>query len=217
MGKMLDGVTYRPFKTSDFDSVANLLGRLWCSDLVPEARELASRIELSGYLAQTTHARVAELDDELVGAMLLAELDRVPRDATVWRRKRSRLVHLTHENAHLACEVAKNSDVIDEESRLAGDFAASGAVEGAAVMKLLAVDPATHGRGIGGRLFEEARRHLREEGVGGFFLLTDDGCDVSFYDHKGLARAMTRPSRVDSPAGSNGADEFNLYVYADRF
>lgn len=216
MSKMQGGVTYRPFETSDFDAVATLLNRLWCSELIPEAGELASRIELSGYLAQTTHSLVAELDDELVGAMLLAELDRVPRDATAWRRRHSRLVRLSHRNAHLAREVAKNSDVIDEESRLAEDFAASGAAEGAAVMKLLVVDPATHGRGIGGHLFGEARRYLREEGAEGFFLLTDDGCDVSFYDYKGLARAMTRPSQIESPAGGNGVDDFNLYVYADR-
>ena len=82
-----------------------------------------------------------------------------------------------------------------------------------AAVKLLIVSPDAKGLGLGGRLFSAALDHLREAGASGYHLLTDDSCDVGFYEHKGLAQAKRRRSRAYWPGVDPEKDEFYVYVY----
>ena len=81
--------------------------------------------------------------------------------------------------------------------------------------ELLIVSPEARGLGIGRKLFDAVRDHLRGRGAAGFYLLTDDNCDVSFYDHMGLRQEVRRRSEVTWPDEEPGTD-FGIYVYAER-
>ena len=70
---------------------------------------------------------------------------------------------------------------------------------------------------MGGRLFAAASEAAAKNG--GLYLLTDDACDIGFYDHKGMQRMVSRPSEVEDPAcpqtaNASDGNAFNLYVYA---
>ena len=73
-------------------------------------------------------------------------------------------------------------------------------------LKLLIVSPEARGMGMGKRLIQAVADHVREIGRDGFFLLTDDACDVGFYEHLGLCRQLEEPSRAEPG--------LNLYVYS---
>ena len=76
---------------------------------------------------------------------------------------------------------------------------------------LFLVSPEARGRGVGGRLFRAAMAYLRGQGVSDYFLFTDTGCDVGFYEHQGLTRMAARD--LTEP-GASRAETF--YVYEGR-
>lgn len=80
-----------------------------------------------------------------------------------------------------------------------------GAREAAAEFKLLIVSPAARGLGVGGGLVSRGEDHLAQTGATGYYLITDDTCDVGFYDHLGLSRLVAEASAVEPG--------INLYVY----
>ena len=107
--------------------------------------------------------------------------------------------------------------MLEEEARLSEEYGASGRLGSKAELKLLIVSPRAQGLGVGGRLFAAAGEAASKNG--GLYLLTDDACDIGFYDHKGMQRMVSRPSEVEDPACPQTADAsdgnaFNLYVYA---
>ena len=104
-------------------------------------------------------------------------------------------------------------DGVREEAELEREYAAGEPVGADAAIKLLIVSPDAKGLGLGGRLFSAAVEHLREAGLPGFHLLTDDSCDVGFYEHKGLTQAMRRRSDAYWPGVEPEKDEFYVYVY----
>lgn len=208
-------ITYRAFEPGDFEPVAELMRAQWCCDLAGEAGEYSSAIDLCGYLAQTDWSLVAERGDgEVLGAALL-RLNNKREDA--WERRRTSLVREASTDPELEAEVRRDVDVLEEEARLSEEYGASGRLGSKAELKLLIVSPRAQGFGVGSRLFEAASHAAA--GNGGLYLLTDDSCDIGFYDHKGMRRMVSRASEVETPAcpqtdDASDGDAFNLYVYA---
>ena len=58
---------------------------------------------------------------------------------------------------------------------------------------------------VGGGLVSRGEDHLAQTGATGYYLITDDTCDVGFYDHLGLSRLVAEASAVEPG--------INLYVY----
>ena len=54
-------------------------------------------------------------------------------------------------------------------------------------------------------LVSRGEDHLAQTGATGYYLITDDTCDVGFYDHLGLSRLVAEASAVEPG--------INLYVY----
>ncbi|MBF4802492.1 MAG: GNAT family N-acetyltransferase, partial [Lancefieldella parvula] len=70
------------------------------------------------------------------------------------------------------------------------------------------VSPAAQGKGVGGMLFSYMLNFLKEQGAKHCFLATDDDCDISFYQHKGLV------CKDEAPVKANGQDFGFAYIYA---
>lgn len=206
-------LTFRPFDEKDFEPLAELVGRTWLSEFPPRAQVAAGRIELAHYLAPATWSLVAEREGKIMGAILLVERGRETPDAGAWTSLEERLTAEAEKDPELAEAVRVEMDGVREEAELEGEYAATGAPGVDATIKLLIVSPDAKGLGIGGRLFSAAVEHLRETGARGYHLLTDDACDVGFYEHKGLVRAMRRRSGAYWPGVDSATDEFYVYVY----
>lgn len=205
-------VTWRPFGPEDFDAAADLLGRTWLAEFEPEARRAASEAELAHYLARSTWGRVAERPGELLGVTLLAERGAEPLPGD-WDGVEKRARAAAEADPRAAEALRVEMDGVEEEAALEADYEALGAPGAAAALKLLIVAPEAKGLGIGGRLFSAAVERLRETGAPGYHLLTDDACDVGFYEHKGLRQALRRRSGAFWPGVDPAADEFYVYVY----
>ncbi len=205
-------LTWRPFAPEDFEGAAELLGRTWLPEFDEAAQRAASQIELAHYLSQTTWSLLAERAGEILGVVLLAERGREVTDDG-WAELESRLSRAAEKDEALAEAVRTEMDGVREEAELEREYAADGPVGADAAVKLLIVSPDAKGLGLGGRLFSAAAEHLREKGAKGYHLLTDDACDVGFYEHKGLRQAMRRRSQASWPGADPATDEFYVYVY----
>ena len=213
-------IVYRPFTDKDFEAVAGLFRDQWCCELGADAARLASQIDICTYLADTDWSLLAQHGEtgQILGAALL-HLGGAPHQR--WVERKEELFAEARANKDLLNEVMRDVSVIDEEAALGSEYAASGHVGCEAELKLLIVSPAAQGLGVGGRLFGAVREQIAESGRRGFFLLTDDSCDVSFYEHKKMQCMETRRIEAAEPpcpiVGAEGGDDgFNLYVYAQE-
>ena len=203
-----DDLMFRPFEEGDFERLANLVGKTWLAEFPARAQMAAGRVELAHYLDQ-------EREGTLLGAVLLSERGR-GTVAGDWARREARLTEDAKEDPELLEAIRVEMSGVEEEAALEAEYAASGALGAAAAVKLLIVSPDAKGLGIGGRLFSAAIKHLRQTGAKGYHLLTDDACDVSFYEHKGLSQAMSRRSQAYWPDVDPSTDTFRVYVYEQR-
>lgn len=205
-------LSLRPFAEKDFEPLADLVGRTWLPDFPARARSVAGRVELAHYLARTTWGLVAEKDGALLGAVLLRERGRegIPGD---WDGLEASLMARSEGDPELAEAIRVEMDGVAEEALVEKEYAATEAPGNDATIKLLVVSPDAKGMGVGGALFSTALDHLREGGAAGYHLLTDDACDVGFYEHKGLRRAMRRRSGAYWPGVDPSEDEFYVYVF----
>lgn len=208
-----ENLTWRAFAPDDFERAAELLGRTWLPEFDEAAQRAASQIELAHYLAASTWSLVAERAGRVLGVVLVAERGREAAGGAAWSELEARLTRAAEKDPELAEAVRVEMDGVREEAALEREYAAGGPAGADAAVKLLIVSPDAKGLGLGGRLFSAALEHLREAGARGYHLLTDDSCDVGFYEHKGLSRAIRRRSRAYWPGVDPEKDEFYVYVY----
>ncbi len=204
-----DDIALRSFDSEDFGDLAELIAKILCDDLSPRVGSLTSKIQLADYLAQTTWSLVAMRGDELLGAVLLAEKDREPEDRAFWESLKSGLLATASSDEDLAAKVSQGVALGSEKAALSAEFADEDSVVTGAEVLLLVVSPQARGLGLGGYLLDAAQDHVRWRGLPGYYLITDDGCDVGFYEHRSLVQSMRR---------SSGAEKgFCIYVYSQRF
>ena len=201
-------VAYRPFEDRDLSQVAELFRAQWCSGLEPHVGVIASRATVCNYLADAGWGVVAERSGRVLGVALVACGARDSETRAAWLARRDELVAQVGPDARFGVEVGP---VEAEEGRLSRRYVreasaspAEAAFSGAEI-KLLIVSPAAQGLGVGRSLMDAVTRHMRNAGRHGLFLITDDTCDVGFYDHMGLSRRLEQPSEADPG--------ISLYVY----
>lgn len=182
---------------------AELFCNQWCRDLEPHLARLASEATLCNYLMDADWGLVAELGGRIMGVCLASCGLQTDKARTSWLARREALVAEVGPGAQFGREVAP---VEAEEGKLACHYAARKSIDAGTEIKLLVVSPASRGMGVGKRLVQASADHVREVGHRGFFLITDDTCDVGFYDHLGLSRQLEEPSRAEPG--------LNLYVYS---
>lgn len=194
---------FRPFEERDFPQVAELFRQQWLADLPREEGRLHAQAILCNYLMDVDWGVVAEWRGMVLGASLVACGLKGDEDRRLWRSRREALLAEVGAGARFGREVGA---VEQEEADFSRAYADAGSPDSTAEVKLLIVSSRSQGMGLGRKLLGRSADRVAELGRKGFFLVTDDTCDVAFYDHLGLERRRAVPCRAE--AG------IELYIYA---
>lgn len=202
---------FRRFEDRDAEQAARIFQQQWHAGLEPRAGRLVSEATVCNYLTDADWGLVGEVDGRLMGVVLVSsdpqgEASDEPRRKAVhdrWLARREALLAQLGPDTQFGRDVA---GLEAEEGEVARRYVKGGGEGSGAEIKLLIVSPEARGMGMGKRLIQAVADHVREIGRDGFFLLTDDACDVGFYEHLGLCRQLEEPSRAEPG--------LNLYVYS---
>lgn len=214
----MPSVEFRPFAEDDFESLSGIYGRLWCDTGEEDERRLFGAVAVATYLSISPHSIVAEHDGRAIGCAL----GRMAGEATPsqWRWHRDLLISAAEVFESKLSKRMRDQLLVDRrELEVAAEYLERSEAYASSELNLLMVDPDIKGLGIGGRLFDLMRRELSAEGAKGFFLMTDDECDFTFYDHKGLSRLESYGSRTVPGAGGKGREVElpGIYIYGQEF
>lgn len=195
------------------EDLASLYATLWCADLPSNLARLAGQQAILPYLKKSQYGICFTHQDMLLGAVLAGTQHATP-DTSLFEQLNQQDL-LTAFEARI-CSARKNLDpsqqelltkalaVDNEELSVAHKVLTNTPHAYAdAEIYLLMVSPAAQGLGLGGALFTAAEEALAHAGARGYFLMTDDECDVSFYEHKKLTRYQEIPF----------SKNINIYVY----
>lgn len=200
-------IIVRAFEARDVQAVAELMRCTWASGMDAQIGTLASLAILSSYLVDHEWGLVAEHDGRLMGTVLagLRRSNHAERWSalTTGAMERARSI-----DPALPDRLRAEGDIEAEEARVTRSLKASDLPEADATVQLLVLAKEARGRHLGGRLFDGARDWMRSQGARGYFLMTDDECDVGFYDHKGLRRMVTTKVVHDG-------SPINVYAYGE--
>ncbi|MBQ9059451.1 MAG: GNAT family N-acetyltransferase [Atopobiaceae bacterium] len=194
-------VAIESFCDSDFWEVAEFLGRLWHDEHSSEQAHWCGADELCWHLACSQASFVARSDAGVFQGIALVRSDFSFKDEH-WIAKGNEI-----KAAALADGYDSTIDNIyaNDEDAILAEAAQQEGIEHTGELVLLALEDSARGQGLGARLLNCALLWLQQQGCSTFRLVTDDACDISFYDHLGIGQLMKRQS-------SSGED-FDIYVY----
>lgn len=183
-------VTYRPLEWSDVDAVVEAFDRTWgrpdMADDPALSMELSRHFTMH-YLEPAARADVAVDDD---GRFLGISASRVEGQPTPFaERARAELAAADArlEDGGLGERVLTDTRGLHRvEVELEDSIGLNDRIH--AEVELFLVSPDARGKGVGGTLWHRQMAWFTQLGVPGYYLHTDTGCDVSFYDYHGLKR-----------------------------
>lgn len=204
----VEDVTMRPFEERDFEPTAELVRTAWESGLDANLGRLAAHTILATYLTEHDWGLVAEREGTLLG-VVLAGL-RHPGDNARWHEALASLEdEAKAQDPELPSRLRELGEVEVAEAEVTRHLKENDLPEADATIQLLILSPEARGRHLGTRLFESALAWIRSQGARGYFLMTDDECDVGFYDHRGIPR-------LESVEIQHEGRPFGIYAYGER-
>lgn len=204
-----DDISVRPFGTGDFEPLAEVVCQTWGSGQGEALDTLGARLMLAEYLVEHDWGLVAYAGDTLVGGVLACLRD-TPADAH-WEATRASLVEQARSiDPTLPQRLHELGEVEVREAEEMERLRQSGTAMADATILLLVLSPEARGHHLGSRLLEAATSWAAKQGARGYFLMTDDECDVGFYDHLGIPR-------IGSVEIEHEGRPFGIYTYGKLF
>lgn len=204
----LNTVRLRPMRRADVDELVDLLRCTWYADGDPQVQTMVARADLEFCLARTTTAIVAEYQEHPVG-VALGHIDRksggrfpVNRHHKAACKAMLRLMRTAEgrRGAHELMVLGVEGELMSVTARRQGHTYDAEVI-------LLILDRMMQGSGVGARLFDGMEQAFRQAGAQRYFLYTNTGCNVGFYDHRGLTRRIERTV----PGKDGSATTYYLY------
>lgn len=202
---MKPDIVYRPFEPQDFDVVADITAKQWYSYLPQEQERIVAEGDVCEHLGHSSYAVSALVNDVLGGVCFVYYNHQYP-----YEKKTSAALEDLESRYADVVDVRKNLFILDHEFAQMEAVTEERGDNKTGRLELLLISPSMRGHGLGKGLLERGLRWLRAEGACSFRLSTDEDCDYSFWEHKG----MKRVSDWSLPWDEIGIRrDFHTYVY----
>ncbi|PJM72609.1 hypothetical protein CS006_08525 [Bifidobacterium primatium] len=207
---MTSQAVLRAMRTEDMPKIEDIVRRTWNYDglVSPRTAELLARIDACNCLSRRTFMRVADIDGDVAGLIVVNDRRNPRRDLRLTFRQIASYAALAtsrdgREGLAMFHEYMRTDRELSRDARTQGM-----SYDGEIV--LFIVNDRYRGHGVGRRLFDAALEHMDDAGIGDFFLYTDTTCDFGFYDHRGLTRRCERHASY-TLAGKRFDED--MYIY----
>lgn len=209
---MTSQAVLRAMRAEDMPRIERIVRRTWSYDdrVSARAAELLGRIDACNCLSRRTYMRVADIDGDVAGFIVVNDLRNPRRDMRLQAVQAVSMLRLlasrdgreglTMFRRYMATDRRLDNDAREQGRHYDGEIV------------LFIVNDEYRGYGLGRLLFDDALRHFREIGVEDFFLYTDTDCDFGFYEHRGMSRRAARSVSITLGGHTESAE---MYIYDD--
>lgn len=182
-------IELREYQKQDFKALETIIKETWHYDdfSSPKIAIKLARVFLSSCLTNYTFSRVAVVDGNIVGIIMVNNIakHKCPLSNRLLQIK-SILSLLSSKEGRKISKIFSNINGIDKQLLNENNKIYL------AELALFVVSSSCRGKGIGKMLFQSVLKYMKQEKLKEFYLFTDTSCNYSFYEHQGMKRRLEK-------------------------
>lgn len=199
----------REYQKQDFKPLETIIRQTWHYDdfCSPKIAAKLARTFLSSCLTNYTFSRVAVMDGEITGIILVKD---IKQHRCPLRHRLKQIQSLI--SLYLTSEGRSASKIFEQVDKIDHELLQESNKSYPAELALFAVSESCRGMGIGKKLFESALNYIHCRKFDDFYLFTDTSCNYGFYEHQGMSRTCEKEHHFQMK-GQDVKMNFFLYDY----
>lgn len=182
-------IELREYQKQDFKALETIIKETWHYDdfSSPKIAIKLARVFLSSCLTNYTFSRVAVVDGNIVGIIMVNNIakHKCPLSNRLLQIK-SILSLLSSKEGRKISKIFSNINGIDKQLLNENNKIYS------AELVLFVVSSSCRGKGIGKMLFQSVLNYMKQKKLKEFYLFTDTSCNYGFYEHQGMKRRLEK-------------------------
>lgn len=202
-------IQFREYQKQDFDTLKNIIRETWNYDKfsTPKTASKLAKVFLSSCLTNYTFSRIAMIDGEVVGIILVKDIEKHRCPFTYRMKQIGAIVSL-----YLSKEGRSISKIFGNVNGIDKQLLKESSKTYPAELALFAVSSSCRGKGIGKKLFQSALDYINKQKLNEFYLFTDTSCNYGFYEHQGMSRRCEK-EHIFNIDGQIAKMNFFIYDY----
>lgn len=202
-------ITFREYQKQDFEPLETIIRETWHYDDLssPKTAGKLAKVFLSSCLTNYTFSKVAVLDGNVVGIILVNHIKKhkcsfsdrllqIQSILSLYSSKEGRAVSKIFGSVN-----GIDKQLLNEINKIYP-----------AELSLFALSSSCRGKGIGKKLFQAALEYMKQEHLKEFYLFTDTSCNYGFYEHQGMKRRSEKEHTFQIK-GQQATMHFFIYDY----
>ena len=182
-------IKLREYQKQDFKALETIIKETWHYDdfSSPKIAIKLARVFLSSCLTNYTFSRVAVVDGNIVGIIMVNNIakHKCPLSNRLLQIE-SILSLLSSKEGRKISKIFSNINGIDKQLLNENNKIYS------AELVLFIVSSSCRGKGIGKMLFQSVLNYMKQKKLKEFYLFTDTSCNYGFYEHQGMKRRLEK-------------------------
>lgn len=203
-------IELRAYEKEDFSPLEAIVRETWHYDDLcgPKTAGKLAKVFLSSCLTNYTFSKVAVLDGEVVGIILVNHMAKHKcQVANCLRQMKNVIALFCSKEGRTVSKIFGGVEGIDKQ------LLEKQGISYDAELALFAVSSACRGKGIGKMLYQAAKEYMEQEGIENFYLFTDTSCNYGFYEHQGMKRRAEKSHTFDIKGQKA---KMNFFLYDDQ-
>lgn len=202
-------IQLREYRKQDFEALENIIRETWRYEEFssPKTASKLARVFLSSCLTNYTFSRVASIDGNIEGIILVKDIKKhkCPFSHRLKQIQTIVSLYLSAEGRSVS-KIFRNINGIDKQLLIENRKSYP------AELALFVVSSSCRGIGIGKKLFQAALDYMNGQTLNEFYLFTDTSCNYGFYEHQGMSRRCEK-EHTFSINGQTSRMKFFIYEY----